>query len=608
MQFARIRQLAIVGVLVAVSCGEKQPVLVDTRPGDLVVVVVEPPAGFVRAVATVTGPGMEGMTRELATTFHPLAASGTIVNVPSGADRQVVVEAFPAAPDGDVVIFRGRTTTEVIPGGVVTMSVHLLPVVADVAVTAWFPPGDPDAAEVRNASVVVSGQRLTPALDATLVPNAFDSFHIAASAIGSVSSVPVGHARLFSVKAFGDNGLKLFAGDVTADVAEGSAEVRVSLHRVNEAGSEAADPQFCKPDCAGRVCGRDGCGGSCGGCGGGLTCSDSGSCVTPGRRYTYSVVAGNGTMGFSGDNGPATEAQLNRYMADAVMDAFGNLFISDAGNGRIRKVDSQGIITTYAGKSSSPPDLPGNGGPATQATLNAPAGLTVDPSGNLYFAEFNGNGIRKVDTSGIITQYATFSSRPTGLTIDTAGNLYASLYSLNQILKISPTHVVTVFAGTGTYGYSGDGGPAVAARLRAANAVWADHHGNVFIDDTESYVIRKVNSAGIITTVAGSGVQGYSGDNGPALQANISSSGGVAADDAGNIYIPDSTNNVIRMVDTSGIIHTIAGSGDWNFTQHPCDARSAGFNQPGDISIDAQGNIYVVDNNTSVYKLAPVTE
>ena len=204
------------------------------------------------------------------------------------------------------------------------------------------------------------------------------------------------------------------------------------------------------------------------------------------------------------------------------MDASGNVYVGDTNNSVVRKVSSSGSITTYAGVAGGYyAGYGGDGGPATSAYLSNPHGLAVDPIGNLYIADTGNDAIREVTLDGIITTLT--------------GNRYP--------------------------GYSGDNGPAVDAQLSSPGAVAVDSNGNIYIADTGNYAIRKISTNGIITTVAGSGMWGYSGDNGPATSAQLASPSGVAVDAGGNIYIADSKFSSIRKVSVNGIITTIAGSG-----------------------------------------------
>jgi hypothetical protein len=280
--------------------------------------------------------------------------------------------------------------------------------------------------------------------------------------------------------------------------------------------------------------------------------------LTPGIITT---VAGNGTAGFSGDGGPATAAELNEP-ADAKFDWAGNLFISEWLNYRVRKIDKNGIITTVAGNGSY--GFSGIGGPATSASLGYPSALAVDPAGNVYIANhFSHWGVLKVDLNGILTR----------------------------------------FAGNGTYGYGGDGGPATQAELSFVTGLAVDTAGNVYIADDANERIRKVDTNGLITTIAGNGTYGYSGDGGPATQAELWVPISVAVDAAGNVYIADEGNNRIRKVDTNGIIATIAGNGNYGFSGDGGPATKAMFRDPAEVAVDAAGNVYIADDENRVRRV-----
>jgi uncharacterized protein (TIGR03437 family) len=291
------------------------------------------------------------------------------------------------------------------------------------------------------------------------------------------------------------------------------------------------------------------------------------------------TVAGNGTQGFSGDGGPAISAFLNNPEGVAV-DASGNLFIADSGNSRIRKVSASGIITTVAGNGSgSFASHPGDGGPATSVPLS-PFGVAVDASGNLFIADSGNGRIRKVSASGIITTVAgggngSFSGDggpatsaslqgPFGVTVDASANLFIADSLNNRIRKVSASGIITTVAGSGSVdvftpqagwsrngGFSGDGGPATSALLNNPMGVAVDASGNLFIADSFNNRIRKVSASGIITTVAGNGTEGFSGDAGPATLASLANPFGVAVNASGNLFIADGGgNNRIREVQT----------------------------------------------------------
>jgi uncharacterized protein (TIGR03437 family) len=349
------------------------------------------------------------------------------------------------------------------------------------------------------------------------------------------------------------------------------------------------------------------------------------------------TVAGNGPNaqpgGFSGDSGPATAASLS-YPYGVAVDASGNLFIADTANNRIRKVSASGIITTVAGSGpvgyapSGTGNFSGDGGSATSATLNAPFGVAVDTSGNLFIVDYFNNRIRKVSASGIITTVAgsgtaSFSgdggpatsallNNPTGVAVDTSGNLFIADYNNNRIRKVSANGIITTVAGSGpTAGSSGDGGPATSAIINQPSSVAVDASGDLFI--AESFKIRKVTASGIITTVAGSGTQGFSGDGGSATSATLNGIGAVAVDASGNLFIADTGNNRIRKVSASGIITTVAGNGastpgdlgNGGFSGDGGPATSAALSNPNGVAVDTSGNLFIADlDNNRIRKVS----
>lgn len=275
------------------------------------------------------------------------------------------------------------------------------------------------------------------------------------------------------------------------------------------------------------------------------------------------TVAGNGTDGYSGDGGPAIQAGIDQVSALAV-DATGNLYIIDWDHDRVRKVDTNGIITTVAGNGNAGDIFSngGDGGLAIHAELYDPTDVAVDAAGNLYILCLG--RVRKVDTAGIITTVAgtipgsggvsggtgratqISLARPMKLAVDTVGNLYITegWGGGYRVRKVDSTGIMTTVAGTGSAGYSGDGGPAVLAKLYSPASITVDAAGNLYIVD--NYRVRKVDTAGIITTVAGNGTYGYGGDGGPAVQAMISPTG-VAVDAVGFLYVLDFPSRVRRV-------------------------------------------------------------
>jgi len=250
------------------------------------------------------------------------------------------------------------------------------------------------------------------------------------------------------------------------------------------------------------------------------------------------TVAGNGVSDFSGDGGQATNASLNGA-ASVAPDAYGNLYIVDGVNERIRKVDTNGIITTVAGNGTM--GYSGDGMAATNAQLRLPSTVCLDGLGNFYFSDCLNNCIRKVATNGIISRVVISASlnSPHGITFDAAGNLYIADAGNARVRKIDRKGVVTTVAGNGSGTYSGDGGPATNAGLSGLWGLAVDAGGNLYFSDLLASRIRKVDTNGIITTVAGSGSSVFSGDGGAATNAGIYQPIGVALDKAGNLFIDD---------------------------------------------------------------------
>ena len=368
---------------------------------------------------------------------------------------------------------------------------------------------------------------------------------------------------------------------------------------------------------------------------GGMSCYDSSAdpgiqgvevtTLAPGEEVSpwIQTVAGTGTDSFSGDGGAATSATINNPN-EVTLDSAGNLYIADSSNHRIRKVDASGNISTIAGTGTA--GFGGDGGAATAAQLNFPAAVVVDSAGNLYFADSNNHRVRRVDTSGDISTVAGtgtggFSSDggpataaqlnfPAAVVVDSAGNLYIADSNNHRIRKVDASGDISTVAGTGTGGFSGDGGPASGAMLNGPQGIVLDGAGNLYIVGSASYRIRKVDASGTISTIAGTGTAGFSGDGGAATAAQLNWPSRVAMDGAGNLYISDRFNHRIRKVDASGDISTIAGTGTAGFGGDVGAATAARLNYPIGVAVDgASRYIYVADAlNNRIRRIAGVAQ
>ena len=324
-----------------------------------------------------------------------------------------------------------------------------------------------------------------------------------------------------------------------------------------------------------------------------------------GASGIVTLAAGNGIPGYGGDNGPAASAELN-YPQGVAVDASGNLYIADSYNNRIRKV-SGGVITTVAGDGNF--GYNGDGMTPASAWLNGPNGLTVDSAGNIFIADTGNGRIRKVAGGSIATVAGNGSfgyngdniaatsaelTSPSGVAVDSAGTLYIADLGNHRVRKVS-AGIITTVAGTGTSGYNGDNIPAVSAELDAPWGVALDASGNLYIADTDNNRIRKV-AGGLITTVAGDAGFAYAGDNVAATSTSLYAPFGVALDASGNLYIADTVNYRLRKV-SGGTITTLAGGGTPVGQNGP--AINAQLESPLGIAVDPSGNLYIADTVAS---------
>ncbi len=322
------------------------------------------------------------------------------------------------------------------------------------------------------------------------------------------------------------------------------------------------------------------------------------------KSQTITTVAGGGA---GGDNGPATAASIYNpgYI---VMDKSGNLYFTEGLGHKIRKVDIHGVITTIAGTGTS--GFSGDGGPATAAKLNQPCGIAIDASGNILFADNANNRIRKITvTTGIISTIIGNSTggfggdgglasaatlyMPGGIYFDKFWNLYIADDANFRLRKVNTSGIITTIAGNGLSGWSGDGGSATNAKCAPYAGICTDAAGNIFMAEYTNGTIRKINTSGIISTIAGSiSSYTYNGDEIPASNARLVPLF-VIVDGNGILYVSDYNNNRVRMIDSKSIIHTIAGNGTAGFGGDGGKATDAQINWPAGIIFDSCNNLYV---------------
>lgn len=314
------------------------------------------------------------------------------------------------------------------------------------------------------------------------------------------------------------------------------------------------------------------------------------------------TIAGNGGYGYSGDGGQATSASLG-YMFGIAVDGAGNVYTSDSANNRVRRITPGGIISTFAG--TGVPGDTGDGGPAVAAELNGPAGLAVDSASDLYIDDHVHGVLRKVLPNGTISSLPATSVFFQGFAVDNSGTLYGAIAG-NRVAAISSLGAVTAIAGNGSYPSGGDNGPAALAQLFTPAGVAVDSMSDIYISDSLNNRVRKISAAGIITTFAGTGQAGNSGDGGPAASALIYNPAGLAIGPSGNLYIADMGNNSIRMVSPAGVITTVAGNGLKGYSGDGGPATGAQLNQPEAVALDPTGNLYIADVvNASIRMVSP---
>ncbi|MFF5637957.1 RICIN domain-containing protein [Streptomyces sp. NPDC012825] len=337
-----------------------------------------------------------------------------------------------------------------------------------------------------------------------------------------------------------------------------------------------------------------------------------------GSAPPISTIAGTGTAGFKGDDEPSVSAQLNRPYG-IVVDGNGTLYFSDFNNHRVRKITTDGRISTIAGTGVA--GFKGDNGPATSAQLNSPREVTVDSAGTVYIADANNHRVRKVTADGTIstvvgTGTAGFSgdggpaaaarlNLPMGVALDSTGALYVSEYHNNRVRKITPDGRISTVAGSGPLGSGGDGGRAVSAQLNRPHGLAVDDAGVLYIADYANHRVRRVAVDGTISTVAGTGTAGFGGDGGPAASARLNGPVGLAVDSAGVLFVSEYSNHRVRRVAVDGTISTVAGTGTAGFGGDGGPAASARLNQPYGLAVDCVDTLYVTDfSNNRIRKVA----
>ncbi len=333
------------------------------------------------------------------------------------------------------------------------------------------------------------------------------------------------------------------------------------------------------------------------------------------------TIAGNGSISCGPDGVAATATSVHGPYGVAI-DGAGNIYIAEIGGYRIRKVNTSGVISTIAGLCGVF-GYSGDGGPATAALDFETADVALDGAGNVYFSDVGNFCVRKVNAAGIISTFAGTSTGgfsgdggpataanmydPRGIAIDGPGNVYIADRGNGRIRKINTSGVISTFAGNGSFGYSGDGSPATAAAIGEPWYLTFDGAGNLYFTDYSNSLVRKISATGIISAVAGNGTAGYI-DGCPATAAELNEPTGIALDGAGNIYVGDSHNHRIRKINTSGIISTYAGNGSPGFGGDGYAATAAMLYYPVGVATDAAGNVYIADGaNSRIRVVTPVS-
>ena len=319
-----------------------------------------------------------------------------------------------------------------------------------------------------------------------------------------------------------------------------------------------------------------------------------------------------------------TAAQQPRHFTptELAMTPSGTLYVSDCHQGYVFKIGAAGALIAVTGTGVSSPSgaLSGDGGPAIRAQVACPYGLTFDPKGRMVFADHANNRIRRIGTDDVITTIVGSGpigagsggfggdaglaiqaqlNAPVSVLFDRDGNLYIGDRDNGAIRKVTPQGIITTIAGTGVRGYSGDGGLATRAQLNQPEGMVFDTAGNLVFADSANNRVRKIDSHGVITTIAGTGVAGYSGDGGPATAAAMQPDD-VLFDSAGNLYVAEDGDHVVRMINTRGTIKRIAGTGKEGCSGYGGAATAVQLTSPLSPVLDSTGNLYITDQRCNV--------
>lgn len=331
------------------------------------------------------------------------------------------------------------------------------------------------------------------------------------------------------------------------------------------------------------------------------------------QEHHVKLVAGVVKGGFSGDGGPATQAQI-RVPSGCFVDADGRLLFVDTTNNRIRAITPDGIINTIAGNGQRV--FTTDGQKATETAMDTPSSVFVDRSGSIYFSEWSGHRVRRIDPDGRVWTVAgtgmsgyvgedlpaleTPLWSPSSVFLDGKGNLFIAEWKAHRVRRVAPDGTISTYAGNGENAYYGDGGPATEASISNPNDIFIDASGVMYIADTGNNRIRRVDTDGIITTVAGGGKT--KGDGGPATAARIGRPTGVFVDTGGNLYVAASRSASIRRVDMNGIITTLV-KGTKKETHYDGRQRAI-LRGPSDVFVDAKGDLYITDGSLHVIRCA----